>query len=80
MPAMGMLQRAAVVHTQMVEPPLVNMASSMVPESRKYTLEETPIHMRKLVGDSTLKEKYLWRTHGIIGIGLKRNLELRLLL
>ena len=53
MPAMGKLQKAAVVQTPLVEPPLVNMASSMAPESRKHTPEHTPIHIMKLVGGST---------------------------
>ena len=57
MPTLGMLQKTNVAETPTVEPPLVNMASNMVHESRKYTLEQTPKHIRKLVGGSALKEK-----------------------
>ena len=57
MHAMGMLPRPAVVQTPMVEPPLVNMASSIANESRKHAPEQTPTYISKLVGDSTLKEE-----------------------
>ena len=42
MPPMGKLQRVAVVQIPMVESPQVTMASSMAPESRKHTPEQTP--------------------------------------
>ena len=54
MPAMGMLQNAEMVQTPIVEPPLVNMASNMVPGSRRHIPEQTPTHISKLVGGSTL--------------------------
>ena len=41
MPATGKFQRVATVQTQTVEHPGVNMASSMAPESRKQTPEQT---------------------------------------
>ena len=50
MHAMGILNTAAVVQIAMVEALLVNMASSMAPESRK----QTP-HIIKLVVGSTLQ-------------------------
>ena len=42
MPAMGKLQRVTMVQTLMVEPPEVNMASNLAPESRKQTPEWIP--------------------------------------
>ena len=42
MPAMGKLQGAAMVQTPAVKPPGMNMPSSMAPESRKQTPEQTP--------------------------------------
>ena len=45
MPVMGMLQRTAEVQIPMVEPPLVNMASSMAPESRKHTPKQTTTYI-----------------------------------
>ena len=41
MPAMGKLQRIAMVQTQMVEPPEVNMTSSMAAESRHQNRHQT---------------------------------------
>ena len=41
MPATGKLQGVAMVQTPMVLPPRVNMESSMAPESRKQTPEQT---------------------------------------
>ena len=41
MPTMDKFQKAAMLQTPMVEPPLLNMASSMVPESRKHASEQT---------------------------------------
>ena len=55
MPATAMLQKAAMVQTPTVKPPVVNMVSRMVPESRKHTPEQMPVHIRKSVGGSTLK-------------------------
>ena len=76
MPAIGMLQRDAVVQALMVEPLLVNMESSTAPESRKHTQEDTNMY-RKSVGDSTLKENsYVQRTHDITSICLRRHLGL----
>ena len=57
MPAMDMFQKTEMVQTPKGEPVLVNMASSMVPESRNHTLGQTPTHIRKSVGDAALKEK-----------------------
>ena len=42
MPVKGKLQGVAMEQTLMVEPPRVDMASSMAPESRKQTPEQTP--------------------------------------
>ena len=42
MPVTGKLQGMAMVQTPMVEPPRVDMASSMAPEIRKQTPEQTP--------------------------------------
>ena len=63
MPIMGMLQRAAAVQTAMTEPPLVNITSSMAPESRNQTPEQTPAYVRKSVGGSTLKENLPAENH-----------------
>ena len=74
---MGKLQKAAMVQTPMVEPPFMNMTSSMTPESRKHTPEDT-ITYNEIGGKLNSEgETYLWMTHGIIGIGLKRHLGLR---
>ena len=79
-PAMGMLQRPSVIQTQTVDPPLVTTASSMAPESRKNTPEQTPQYISKLDLLKSERENYLWRTNGITGICLRRYLGLRLLL
>ena len=73
MPAMGKLQGVAMVQTAMAEPPRVEMASSMAPESRKQTPEQTPNIYTKWWELNSEKETYLWRTHSIICTGLKRH-------
>ena len=58
MPAMGKLQWVAMAQTPMVEPPGMNMASSMVPKSRKQTPGQAPTNIiYKMVKGSTLKKK-----------------------
>ena len=54
MPAMGILWRAAVVQSSMVEPPLVNTSAKLEAESRKQTLL-TDTNIRKSVRGSTEK-------------------------
>ena len=58
-PAMGMPQMLQWCKPQMVEPPLVNVAATMVSESRKHTPEQKSIHTRKSA--STVKEKLTCR-------------------
>ena len=58
----------------------MNTASSIAPKSRKHTPEQEPTHIK--IGGGRLnseRETYLWRTHGIINIGLKRHLRLWML-
>ena len=54
-PNMGMLQKAAMVQSPIFELPLVNMASSMIPISRKHTSEQTPIHINNWWEDQLSK-------------------------
>ena len=82
MPTIGKLQMDAMVQTPIVEPQQVNTESIMAPQSRKHTLEQTP-DIYKLQNSwklNSVRETYLWTTHGIIGISMKRQLRWRLLL
>ena len=83
MPAMGKLQRVAMVQTPMVEPPDLNMASSMALESRKQNRHQNRHQTYNLQNGGRFnceKETYLQRIHGIFGISLKRHQRWRLLL
>ena len=69
-PAMGMLWRAVVVQTPMFDHPQWNLKIERIHHNRH---KHRPTS-RKLNSE---KEAHPWRTHGIVGIGLKKHLGLR---
>ena len=82
MPAMGKLQRADMVQTPIVEPPIGEYGIQHGTWQQKtYTITDTK-HIKIWNGGklNSERETYLWRTHGITGTSKKKHLRQRLLL
>ena len=66
------------VQTTMGDLPQVKMVSTLEPDSRMLTPQQIPTYTVNISGRlNSVKEPHLQRTHGIVGICLKRHPGLR---